>query len=98
VLTDAEFRHGLFDPDVAKQRVTVRDRGLYVDVVALEEALRQRNNPLDEGELDRYVKRIGAVRVERGELLPRLGLRSGRGARYFLPEISYQRVRQRRLR
>jgi hypothetical protein len=52
---------------------------------------------LDADELDRCVKRIGGERIERG-VLAWLGLRRQTNARYFLPELAFQRVRQYRRR
>jgi hypothetical protein len=98
VLTDAEFRHGLLDPHVEKHRVMIYVRGVYVDVASLENALRERGYSVDEGELDRYVRELGGQRVQRGKWLARVlpSTRLPRPAQYFLPEVAFQRVRQRR--
>jgi hypothetical protein len=98
VLTDAQFRHGLLDPHVEKQRVMIYGRGVYVDVAALESALHERGYQLEEGELDRYVRELGGQRVQRGKWLARVlsSTRLPRPARYFLPEVAFQRIRQRR--
>ena len=97
MLTEVEFRHGLLDPQVKKQRVMIYGRGVYVDVAALKKALDDRGYGADEGELDRYVDTLGGHRVERGKWFKRMN-RSGRLARrsqYFLPELAFQRIRQR---
>jgi hypothetical protein len=98
VLTGAEFRHGLLDPDVKKQRVKFYGRGVYVDVTSLEKALRERGYRVEEGELDRYVRALGGQRVQRGKWLAWLmpAGRRARPAQYFLPEVTFQRIRQRR--
>jgi hypothetical protein len=97
-LTEAEFRHGLLDPHVKKQRVKLYGRGVYVDAASLETALRERGYRLEEGELDRFVGAPGGHRVQRSQWLRRIIPSDGlpRPAQYFLPEVSFQRVRQRR--
>ena len=73
-------------------------RGVYVDVVLLQSALRERGHHLDDEELDRYVRALGGQRLQRGKWLARVVPtdRLPRPAQYFLPELAYQRIRQRR--
>jgi hypothetical protein len=99
VLTDAEFRHGLLEPDVRTRRPRVYGHRVYVRVASLEQALRERGCTVAAGELDEYGRRLGGHRVQRGKWLARLTRvkRLERPAEYFLPEIAFQRVRQRRL-
>lgn len=47
MLSKTGFRHALLDPHVEKQRMRVCGRGVYVDAVALERALRERDIALD---------------------------------------------------
>ena len=98
MLTEAESRHGLLDPKVKKQRVKLYGRGIYVDVASLEKALDARAYRLEEGELDRYVRTLGGQRVQRGKWLAQVMPtdRLPRPAQYFLPEVAFQRIRQRR--
>jgi hypothetical protein len=86
------------DPHVEKHRVKVSGRGVYVDVASLEKALRERGYRLVEGELDRHVRELGGQRLHRGKWLARVLRVRGlpRPAQYFLPEVAFQRVRQRR--
>ena len=94
VPTEAAFRHAVLDPHVRRRRVTVYGRGVYIDVIELERALREREVQLPPGELDRYVASIGGHRLERGRLRSALGLGGRRRPLYFLPELAFQRVRQ----
>ena len=97
MLTEVEFRHGLLDPQVKKQRLLGSRRGVHVDVAALKKALDDRGYGADEGELDRYVDTLGGHRVERGKWYGRM-IRSGllpRRSQYFLPELAFQKIRQR---
>jgi hypothetical protein len=98
MLSEVDFRHALLDPHVAKQRVKLYGSGVYVDVASLAGALDERGCHLEAGELDRYVGTLGGHRVERSKWLARMipSRRSKRPARYFLPEVAFQRIRQRR--
>ena len=98
VLTEAEFRHGLLDPQVRKRRMKFYGRGVYVNVAMLQSALRERGHELNDDELDRYVRALGGQRLQRGKWLARV-LPTDRlpgPAEYFLPELAFQRIRQRR--
>lgn len=98
MLTDAEFRHALLDPGVAKRRPFTEGRGVYVPVASLAQALRERGCELADDELDEHVRKLGGQRIRRRSWLARLtrSERLERPAEYFLPELSYQRVRQTR--
>jgi hypothetical protein len=98
MLTETEFRHGLLDPHVKRRRIKFYGRGVYVDVEMLLSALRERGHHLDDSELDRYVRALGGQRLQRGTWLARiLPLDSlPRRAEYFLPELAFHRIRQRR--
>ncbi len=89
----------MLDPHVKKQRVKLSlGRGVYVDVASLEKSLYERGYRLEEGELDRHVRTLGGQRVQRGKWLARIMPtgRLPRPAQYFLPEVTFQRIRQRR--
>ena len=93
MLTDAEFRHGLFDPSVPKRRMKMGGRGVYVEIEPLVRALRERSSSVSEDELDQYVKQLGGQRVDGGRGLARL-FRSAAPPSYYLSEVDYQRIRQ----
>jgi hypothetical protein len=76
----------------------VYSHGVYVVVAELRKALGERGHHVDEDELDAYVRTLGGQRLHRGRWLARVvpTKHLPRPAQYYLPELAFQRVRQRR--
>lgn len=98
-LSESAFRSALLDSNVRKRR-PLRAYGVYVNAEELHRALRERGVDATGSGLDAVVTRLGGHRLEHG-ILNRLlaAVRVGeRPVEYFLPELTYRRVRQSRRR
>ena len=99
ILSDSVIRSALLDSGVRKLRARGRyAHGVYVKAIELDVALQARGAVFTEEELDAFVARLGGQRLEYralNRLLAAMRLRE-RQVEYFLPELTYRRVRQSR--
>ncbi len=98
-VSDMVFRSALTDSGVRKRRARGRfAQGVYIQAGELEAALRERDVVVPPSDLDAHILRHGGQRLDYralNRLLKAMHL-SERPVEYFLPELSYQRIRQSR--